>query len=164
MDFIKENWELIKETLKKEYSLSDISYTTWIAPLKYYNQKDFYEKYKDKSTHIIESNPYILIDDIEDINFKYADRIAERVGLDIDFHSRVEEGIRYVLKLYTLNGHVYMPMDKLYKNTSYVLGINNYEIIEDGIYTLVGEKGLKLSISAVLAGKKLNCLIKLILS
>ena len=40
MDFIKENWELIKETLKKEYSLSDISYTTWIAPLKYYNQKD----------------------------------------------------------------------------------------------------------------------------
>ena len=40
MDFIKENWELIKETLKKEYSLSDISYTTWIAPLKYYNEKD----------------------------------------------------------------------------------------------------------------------------
>ena len=37
MDYIKENWELIKETLKKEYALSDISYTTWISPLKCYD-------------------------------------------------------------------------------------------------------------------------------
>jgi len=36
MDFIKENWELIKETLKKEYSLSEISYSTWVSPLKCY--------------------------------------------------------------------------------------------------------------------------------
>ena len=34
MDFIKESWELIKDTLKKEYSLSEISYNTWVAPLK----------------------------------------------------------------------------------------------------------------------------------
>ena len=40
MEFIKENWELIKDTLKKEYSLSEISYSTWIAPLKYYEVKD----------------------------------------------------------------------------------------------------------------------------
>ena len=40
MDFIKENWELIKDTLKKEYSLSEISYSTWVAPLKFYEVKD----------------------------------------------------------------------------------------------------------------------------
>lgn len=40
MDSIKENWDLIKETLKKEYDLSDISYTTWIAPLNFYEVKD----------------------------------------------------------------------------------------------------------------------------
>ena len=40
MDFIKENWELIKDTLKKEYSLSEISYSTWVAPLKCYDVKD----------------------------------------------------------------------------------------------------------------------------
>lgn len=38
-DFIKENWELIKETLRKEYDFSDISYSTWIAPLLYGNTK-----------------------------------------------------------------------------------------------------------------------------
>ena len=36
MDFIKENWDLIKETLRKEYDLSDISYSTWISPLAFY--------------------------------------------------------------------------------------------------------------------------------
>ena len=33
MDFIKENWELIKDTLRTEYDLSDISYNTWVKPL-----------------------------------------------------------------------------------------------------------------------------------
>ena len=40
MDFIKQSWELIKDTLKKEYSLSEISYSTWVAPLKCYEVKD----------------------------------------------------------------------------------------------------------------------------
>lgn len=40
MDFIKENWELIKDILKKEYSLSEISYSTWVAPLKCHEVKD----------------------------------------------------------------------------------------------------------------------------
>ena len=40
MDSIKNNWDLIKETLRKEYDLSDISYNTWIAPLGFYQVKD----------------------------------------------------------------------------------------------------------------------------
>ena len=37
MDSIKDNWDLIKETLRKEYDLSDIAYSTWVAPLNFYN-------------------------------------------------------------------------------------------------------------------------------
>ena len=40
MDAIKENWDLIKETLKNEYEISSISFTTWIEPLKYYETVD----------------------------------------------------------------------------------------------------------------------------
>ena len=36
MDLIKDIWEEIKETIRKEYDLSEISYNTWIAPLKFY--------------------------------------------------------------------------------------------------------------------------------
>ncbi len=35
-DSIQEKWELIKETIRKEYELSNISYSTWIEPLKFY--------------------------------------------------------------------------------------------------------------------------------
>ena len=40
MDFIKENWELIKDTLRTEYDLSDISYNTWVKPLSFHSEKD----------------------------------------------------------------------------------------------------------------------------
>lgn len=40
MDFIKENWDLIKETLRTEYDLSDISYNTWVKPLNFHSEKD----------------------------------------------------------------------------------------------------------------------------
>ncbi len=40
MDFIKDNWELIKDTLREEYELSDISYKTWIKPLDFYSVKN----------------------------------------------------------------------------------------------------------------------------
>jgi chromosomal replication initiator protein len=33
MDILNENWKAIKETVRKEYNLSDISYHTWIEPL-----------------------------------------------------------------------------------------------------------------------------------
>ena len=40
MDFIKENWNLIKETLRTEYDLSDISYNTWVKPLNFHSVRD----------------------------------------------------------------------------------------------------------------------------
>lgn len=40
MDPIKENWNLIKETLRKEYEISDVSYRTWVIPLDCYQVKD----------------------------------------------------------------------------------------------------------------------------
>ncbi len=40
MHEIGQNWEEIKITIKKEYDLSDISFNTWIAPLKFYDVED----------------------------------------------------------------------------------------------------------------------------
>ena len=40
MDDIKENWQIIKETMRREYNISDISYQTWVAPLGFYNVTD----------------------------------------------------------------------------------------------------------------------------
>ena len=40
MDSIKDKWNLIKETLREEYELSDISYNTWVKPLNFHSVKD----------------------------------------------------------------------------------------------------------------------------
>ncbi len=40
MDAIKKNWEEIKETIRKEYELTDVSYDTWIKPLSFYDVRD----------------------------------------------------------------------------------------------------------------------------
>ena len=40
MDIIRDIWEDIKETVRKEYDLSEISYNTWIAPLKFYKMEN----------------------------------------------------------------------------------------------------------------------------
>jgi len=40
MDEILAKWEQIKENIKKEYDLTNISYETWIAPLKLYKVED----------------------------------------------------------------------------------------------------------------------------
>lgn len=37
MNDIKDNWLSIKQTIKREYNLTDISYKTWIEPLAFYN-------------------------------------------------------------------------------------------------------------------------------
>ena len=40
MDSIKEKWDEIKDTIRKEYELTDVSYDTWIKPLRFYEVKD----------------------------------------------------------------------------------------------------------------------------
>ena len=40
MSLIAEKWEEIKEIIKKEYDLTDISYNTWIKPLKFHSAEE----------------------------------------------------------------------------------------------------------------------------
>ena len=40
MSEIADRWEEIKEIIKKEYDLTDISYNTWIKPLKFYKDEN----------------------------------------------------------------------------------------------------------------------------
>ena len=40
MDVIRENWELIKDTVRREYELSSVSFNTWVKPLEYHDTVD----------------------------------------------------------------------------------------------------------------------------
>ena len=40
MDEIRDNWVAIKEIIRREYNITDISYQTWVKPLEFYNVID----------------------------------------------------------------------------------------------------------------------------
>ncbi len=40
MDYLKDNWDSIKDMMRNEYELTDISYNTWVKPLTYHSTKD----------------------------------------------------------------------------------------------------------------------------
>ena len=42
MSEIADRWDEIKEIIKNEYDLTDISYNTWIKPLKFYKEENFF--------------------------------------------------------------------------------------------------------------------------
>lgn len=56
-----------------------------------------YEKYKHKTIEILQSNPYTLIEDIDGVGFKTADKIAAKLGIEHNSEFRIRAGILYVL-------------------------------------------------------------------
>lgn len=88
-----------------------------------------FKKYGNSIYTIITDNPYKLADDIEGIGFKKADAIATKVGIKGDSDFRIKSGLLYCLNQATLQGHTYLPYDKLKYQAEILLDvkITDYE-------------------------------------
>lgn len=111
MDEIKEKWTDIKEYIRKEYNISDISYQTWVKPLEFYNVEDdvisiiipsdqahalnyISTKYKSffqvAITELFLHNydvKFILEKDIKPNNIQDNDMITPRSGFNINYEN-----------------------------------------------------------------------------
>ena len=56
-----------------------------------------FDKYKYKTEDVLMDNPYKLIEDIDGIGFKTADKIAMKLGIGFDSDKRMRAGILYIL-------------------------------------------------------------------
>ncbi len=56
-----------------------------------------YEKYKNHTEEVLTTNPYRLIEDIDGIGFKTADKIAAKLGVEQDSPIRIRAGLVYTL-------------------------------------------------------------------
>lgn len=61
------------------------------------NAIKIYSKYKHRTEEVLTENPYKLIEDIEGIGFKTADKIAMKIGIAFDSELRIREGVLYAL-------------------------------------------------------------------
>ncbi len=88
MDEIKDRWEEIKENLREEYELTNISFSNWIAPLKFYKVEN------DVVTILVPTEQAHLINYIQKkylICFKAT--ISELMNHDYDVEFKVENDV-----------------------------------------------------------------------
>ena len=72
-----------------------------------------YKTYGENAIERVQSNPYLLAQDIHGIGFKTADQIAQKMGVPFDSILRARAGLRYVLQQATDDGHCGLPVDFL---------------------------------------------------
>lgn len=96
-----------------------------------------YEKYKDRLYDIIRTNPYQLIEDIEGIGFKTADRIAYEAGIRQDSSFRIRSGILYTLLEAENDGNMCLPEEELCSASEELLGVSGDDTKEQIDYLSV---------------------------
>lgn len=127
MDSIKDNWDLIKETLKKEYDLSDISYTTWIAPLNFYEVKDnivtiLIPSDQSHALNYISSKykSYFQVTISEMMNHTYDISFV----LEKDINEMTKSDVTEIKHVYNIN-HENANLNPKYTFDTFVVGSNN---------------------------------------
>ena len=96
-----------------------------------------FKQYGENVQQVIRQNPYRLVDDIEGVGFKTADRIAASLGIEQDSEYRIAAGIKYTLGDATGSaGHCYLPRPELIAAAQRLLG-NSEEAVEHVLDTLI---------------------------
>ncbi len=95
-----------------------------------------FKKYGDAVQTVIRKNPYRLVEDIEGVGFKTADKIAATLGIEPDSEYRLSAGIKYTLMDATNGaGHCYLPRDLLINAACRLLGAGREDVerVLDGL-------------------------------
>lgn len=97
---------------------------------------NIYKKFGARSIEIINTDPYILIENIRGMGFKKTDELARKLNISYDCESRVRAAILHVIKESTSFGNTFMFFDELVDKSNKILEID-VEIISKNIHSLV---------------------------
>ncbi len=101
-----------------------------------------FKRYGENVKQVIRQNPYRLVEDVEGIGFKTADKIAASLGIEPDSEYRLSAGVKHTLAEATNGtGHCYLPRGELTYAAQRLLG-NEAELIEHTIDSLILSHGL----------------------
>lgn len=96
-----------------------------------------YRQYGAQTEQTVRANPYQLVDDIEGIGFKTADRIAQSMGVDEHSLARMKAGLIHVLKESAAQeGHTCLPQKLLFQWAGRLLGDEAAERLEEALARL----------------------------
>ncbi len=90
-----------------------------------------YKRWGSAAVELVQSNCYILCDEIQGIGFEKADSIAMSLGTPRDSLDRIRSGIKYILNFNAYNnGHTHLPLTKLTEAAASLLEIDEERVLE----------------------------------
>ena len=96
-----------------------------------------FKQYGENVQQVIRKNPYRLVDDVEGVGFKTADKIAASLGIEPESEYRIAAGIKYTLGEATNStGHCYLPRQQLVQAAVQLLG-NEEDAVDHVLDTLI---------------------------
>lgn len=99
------------------------------------NSKKIYDKLGANALEKIEDNPYILVDIAYGVDFFKIDKIAIKLGIEINSFERIKAGIKYALLLASYNGNTCVEKNALITFVKNKLNANE-EYIEENLISL----------------------------
>jgi len=106
-----------------------------------------YNRYGEMTERLLKDNPYRLVEDINGIGFRTADKIAKNLGIAPDSAFRMRAGIVFVLNDSSeKDGNTYLPIEKMRAELVKLLDIDldsNGAVIEDVMKQLILEGFIK---------------------
>jgi len=94
-----------------------------------------YKKLGVNAIEEIESNPYILVDLVNKVDFTQIDKMALDIGIEHDNEKRIRSGIKYALNVIAQNGHCSTIYENLIQFTNNLLGVK-CEAIENTLINM----------------------------
>lgn len=89
-----------------------------------------YKVYGADTIRAIEENPYQLVDDIFGIGFRKADKIAEKLGMDLHDSKRIRSGIEYSLWMFVNEGHTFVPQKLFCESAGELMDVGTEEVYD----------------------------------
>ncbi len=83
-----------------------------------------WQRWGEPALQMIKANPYLLCSFGIDLPFSDADSIAAKMEIPHESEHRVKAGIEYVLTCNADSGHTCLPLDKLEKKCTELLGVS----------------------------------------
>ena len=103
------------------------------------NAKNVYKALGINAIEEIETNPYVLIDVANNVDFKLIDKMALEIGIAQNNEKRIRSGIKYALIRATYNGHCAVLKENLYEFVKTLLNVD-FDDIENSIINMKASK------------------------
>lgn len=149
-----------KETLRQGVQTMD-SYAEVVLKLSKFGlnkrvANNIYKVYEDQALNKLEKNPYGLINGVRGYSFASADKIGYELGIPLTDHRRIEGAILSVLQE-GLNekGDTYRSAKDLLIEVGNLVQIQDYELIEASLKTLVLNKEIVIDEDSNIALRKI---------